>query len=60
MTQEEYIEILSTDLGLSRVQRNDFCTQVCFRPIKYLDEMSKYEKGLVIDAMKARKEATKE
>lgn len=60
MSQEDYIEILSIDLGYDRNRRNAAITLIVGRPIRYLDELHPVEKSKVIDAFKAKKSPEKE
>lgn len=54
--QKNYIEILSNDLGLSRLSRNQHIIGIIKRNISDLDSLSRDEASRVIEKMKEWKE----
>lgn len=57
--QQNYLDILFSDLGFNRLTRNAFLSRELGRTISYLDELSSSEASAMITALIERKEDRK-
>jgi hypothetical protein len=61
VAQRDYVEILAIDLGIgTRRQRNAHISEIVGRSIKFVDELSSVEAGLVITQFKRWKKDASE
>lgn len=56
VTQEEFIEILTGDLQLTRTQRNFYMSDVARRQVTAIDQLSPAERSAVIDELRRIKD----